>query len=858
MRRASRAVRIAGAAAATAGFLAAIFLMSLLVGDPTPAQPAESGPPPAWLHPGRDRQATATATMTLKDDTLAVRTEYTLTLKSDDPLVEAAQGGSLANYPVARLLFGASSDGNHPPPSLKWHRGDRTCVLRLIANESETISNGERTTLYLQYPRDDKPLVTHQRFTIRTVGDLRIVGIEGTGLVRRDDRNAELEGPPGQLAVSVYRDSPPTPRPVDRTEPADSPSDDLLQLAAGWSSLTSALLLAAPWLALWTRGRREGILGRRLRPVRHLRWGVSGSILAGGTLVFLHDFGPANEVLLALRSVPLAVAAVAVLLTGSALAGQLGRPRPLSWQTACGAALLGVVAVWLPALNRALPASHGWLALTGVMLTAVGAGVSAAWLLAGRRFAALGGAIACMSWSLATLALLCSGRYPDRGLTALAAAGLAMLLFMAPGIATIVPNMKWPFRVVVVLLGTTLFIPVWGLGAFGPETVYYNTDFDDTMGPTVDGARLLQFALLAGSFAYLIRAGRQYLAAVASWPWILAFACVLVLTSDIGPSTWFNLLGVVATAMLWPWVTRRRDTPETRPLVTVEPAVHSRMFRTEIRRRLAELGAHDYYRSARGHLRDRTMTLEEYDGNQRKLDAAATLRGKTVQGIPLSKALSTNAGETPRANALAAMYCAIPVAAAIACFDLWNFLSSPDQPWAYASGIEHAWTLVRFLRWIGYAVFFGFFYPLIRGRTPVAKALALALLIAPAELLSVVGGLDFHTAEGIIDPDVYRSLLLGLCIRLGQVIVFSVTLGLAWERRLARLAGYGWDRMRNVRSLKTLATPATTVVVAVATALGTALAGTAVAALLSTPGSPGPAPSPTVNPPSASPTPSPR
>ncbi|WP_089156772.1 hypothetical protein [Micromonospora sp. NBS 11-29] len=264
------------------------------------------------------------------------------------------------------------------------------------------------------------------------------------------------------------------------------------------------------------------------------------------------------------------------------------------------------------------------------------------------------------------------------------------------------------------------------------------------------------------------------------------------------------------------------------------------------------MGAHDFYRSARTQLREQTLSLDEYDRGQHKLDEAATIRGKSIRGVPLSGALATNAGETPSANALAAIYCAVPVAVTIAGFDLWNFLAGPGHPWAYSSGLELAWTLVRVFRWIGYAALYGFFYPLIRGRTPVAKAITLALLVMPSELLSVTGALDFTPPAD--EAGIYRSLLLGLAIRLGQVIVFSVVLGLAWERRLARLAGYGWSRVRNVRSLRALATPATTVVVAAATALGTALAGTAVAALLSTPGPTAPSPGPSPAPPATSPT----
>ena len=53
---------------------------------------------------------------------------------------------------------------------------------------------------------------------------------------------------------------------------------------------------------------------------------------------------------------------------------------------------------------------------------------------------------------------------------------------------------------------------------------------------------------------------------------------------------------------------------------------------------------------------------------------------------------------------------------------------------------------------------------------------------------------------------------------------------------MANLGGFGWDRLRNLRSMRALLAPAGTVVVAIATALGIALAGTVVTAMLTSDG----------------------
>ncbi|MFI5835032.1 hypothetical protein ACIA5A_15305 [Micromonospora sp. NPDC051300] len=850
--------RKVGAGAAVGACLLAVLLMSAVVRPPTATTVYNPSPTaPDWLQPHPGRGATTTARLSIEDDGLVIRIDHTVTTRADDPLAEAARAG-LVNGEYARLLFNETlsyeaRSVDATPPTVTWASGQPTCTLRFTAHARLMLPAGVRRTVTLQ-DWTNAPAIARQHLTVIAPADLTIVGHRGSGLVRQNDHEAEFDGPPTGVEIAVYRGPEPSPEASTPARVTDDRPNVLLRSAAGWPSLVSALALALPWLVLSASTRRRGAPARLLRQAWPLRRIVGGAILAGGVLVFLSrppDGDAVNDAIVALTSLPLVVAVTAVLLAGTALTGR-ARRRPLGWQPAGGAALLAVAAISLVLSGDAVAADHRESDLLVTLLIAVTAGALAGGLAGGPRWAPTGGAVACASWSLATVTLMGGGDDVEGTVTAAVLAGVGVALFLSPMTAALLPRAPRLLRVAVPLLGAGLFVPFWGIGAYDIRYPWYGTDFQDSVGPTVDGARLLQLALLAGTWCYLARVGRRWSAAVAPWPWALAFACLLSLTTDIGPSAWFNLLGVAVTAALWPWITGRRRSEKVRSLALVAPATHGRLMRAEIRRRIAELGAHDHYRSARTQLRERTVTLEEYDRNQRKLDEAATLRGKRTRGIPLSAALSTNAGETPSANALAAVSCAIPVAAAIAGVDLWNFLSSPDEPWAYSSGLELTWTLVRTFRWIGYAAIFGFFYPIVRGRTPVAKALALALLIAPSELLSVVGAFDFTPP---LDRDgTYGSLLLGLAIRLGQVIVFSVVLGLAWERRLARLAGYGWDRMRNVRSLRTLATPATTVVVAVATALGTALAGTAVAALLSTPGPPAPTPAPPSGPPSASPT----
>ena len=77
-----------------------------------------------------------------------------------------------------------------------------------------------------------------------------------------------------------------------------------------------------------------------------------------------------------------------------------------------------------------------------------------------------------------------------------------------------------------------------------------------------------------------------------------------------------------------------------------------------------------------------------------------------------------------------------------------------------------------------YALIFGFAYPRLRGRTPVAKALALAVFLLPVELLSMLSAVPEY--ENPADPEADEILMpatsdivAAVAIRTGQVVAFG-------------------------------------------------------------------------------------
>jgi hypothetical protein len=118
------------------------------------------------------------------------------------------------------------------------------------------------------------------------------------------------------------------------------------------------------------------------------------------------------------------------------------------------------------------------------------------------------------------------------------------------------------------------------------------------------------------------------------------------------------------------------------------------------------------------------------------------------------------------------------------------------------------------LRWMGYAFAFGYFYPAIGGETPTAKAARLLPVVAVSEVAALVS----RSA-----PDVETAILAAcLC---GQAIVFAFGLALVWEWRLSHRGGVAWGSVRDFRTLRALAVPVSTVLVAVLTTAVTIVAG---------------------------------
>lgn len=124
------------------------------------------------------------------------------------------------------------------------------------------------------------------------------------------------------------------------------------------------------------------------------------------------------------------------------------------------------------------------------------------------------------------------------------------------------------------------------------------------------------------------------------------------------------------------------------------------------------------------------------------------------------------------------------------------------------------------IQWPLFAFFFGYFYPDVKGRSGLSKALVFFVTVVTPPLLAFL----LFTAQR-------PSTIFALWIL--QNFIQSMVLGLVCgDYRTLRHYGLGWRNLRDVHNLGVLAAYGSTVIVAIGAAISTALAGAVADALL--------------------------
>ncbi|MFI6133393.1 hypothetical protein [Micromonospora sp. NPDC051141] len=780
---------------------------------------------------------------------VTVNVDYEVILQSDDPLLAKVTAGEVSGSELVGRLTGGSLDDDRTPTVQRGGTGAaHVLVSGKIFPSAWTTSDGRlRVPISIEATSEDDShaptstsVVTRRSLTVQAT-DMKIIAVSGGGIVEQTPTMVRFEGRPGAAKVTFELEDP------DVDDASRSYPFQDLELSDFGEFIISGLILLAPWLALLIALRSS----RRKGGIETAIWLCALTITVGGTIILTVDeifedlFFPL--LLPGLSGIAVMSTAVLVACTGRALRGLSAWDRLLYRRLLLGCAALTATAgcvAWGWGGVRVKPSPAEWLGYLILVAAAAALAMVYNW-----RFA-LRGAVLGLS---AALLLAISPILTSDFLAIGSAWFLAMALMLGvvyvyiAETAALAPRLlhyRKSERRILYATGALVFLPVLHMVAnpYAKRPVLY----DKFSGLTVAMA-VLGMVLFAVTVVLARRRGQRPEATGDIVVWALAQASTIVVAIDRGHLIQFDALAAGSFLLLWWLLLPRHHQSRGVTLAGVSPVTHTALVKAEMRRRLMELSAHDVYRSARALLRDGSISTREYYRRQQAIDDAAATRGRVIAGVPVSDALATSGGCSPWNGALAAMLYATPLFLLILGYEL----GLPAVPYTliFSTPWQAALALAHILRWIVYAAIFGYFYPLIRGRTPVTKAMGLVLLILPAELLSVLSliepGEDRASGNSITTSG---ELLLALGIRTGQVLVFCTVLGLAWERRMAMLAGYRWDRLRNIRSLRALATPAGTVIVAIATALGTALAGTAVAALLTTGPNAPPAPQSTPSP----------
>ena len=111
------------------------------------------------------------------------------------------------------------------------------------------------------------------------------------------------------------------------------------------------------------------------------------------------------------------------------------------------------------------------------------------------------------------------------------------------------------------------------------------------------------------------------------------------------------------------------------------------------------------------------------------------------------------------------------------------------------------------LRWAGYGLLFGYFFPLLRGRTGLSKSIS---FFAAAATPSII---DTLTSPG---QQWHSAALLGV-----QLLIFALTMGLLADLAVLRKNGFTSSRLVDLHSLWTVSAWTSSVAVAIGTGIAT-------------------------------------
>ncbi|MFG1686695.1 hypothetical protein ACGFNP_41480 [Nonomuraea sp. NPDC049269] len=427
------------------------------------------------------------------------------------------------------------------------------------------------------------------------------------------------------------------------------------------------------------------------------------------------------------------------------------------------------------------------------------------------------GLLALALWGRALL----TGVYPPDSIRLVLALGWAMIPIAAIAVAT----KTWTRTAVVGALLVSLLVQRWptewlDAGSWDmPSTNAANLPMIgilplDPLVRGVLGLLLLAFALLV---LRLRRLGGSLAALDHPATHATVIVCLMVLYLTPRGSTTLTAVNValpqLSITSIIAWVTARWLLVRPHPAV-VEPTSaeeHRQLVRAALHKRLLLISEQELYRIGRGKLGAGELSMAEFDTRRLELEAALHEHGRHPE-----TALATAAGCTPWHNGVHAFVISLLLSTPFVLVYGWP--SGADLS-SFVFDSRYLLTLPAF------GFLFGYFYPRIRGTQPMTKALHLMAAALVTELSAYL--------PTLFEPDVGAAdKVQVMAIVVGEVALVCIGLGLYWEWRIMHLAGEPWARVRNIRSVRSLATPLLAVVIAAGTTAATSAAGQTVDRIL--------------------------
>jgi hypothetical protein len=343
---------------------------------------------------------------------------------------------------------------------------------------------------------------------------------------------------------------------------------------------------------------------------------------------------------------------------------------------------------------------------------------------------------------------------------------------------------------------------LWILGTPG-DYVLNPTSFQVAVLITL---RLVFCGALVGFLAWLGKQSMTY-----HVPAVIAAVVTVVLafSSPAGQPTPLNVVALVVEVVgLLIIVPTDRLKDALRMSMRI-PAEHATAMLAEAKRRLMLQSTKDIIKGTRRKLAAGEFTSTELNELSGQLDTYAV---PPPTGGSDDPPLGSCGGQTAWRNGWVAGRFALYISLPFSAYEWWRLLQQSGGLFTESPTIVMVDYIRNVGRWVAYGWAYGYLYPIFRGRTPITKALGLMCVLLGPEILTIVDNQPSSAA-----------LRLAILVRVGEVVIFCMLLGLAWEWQLTRDAGMPWIRIRDFRRLGSLAAPVTSVLVAVATVVATTL-----------------------------------